>query len=122
MVCHSPLSDVVKLSPGDEIRRVVRTMVSSVHRCVVFLSPEYISSPNCCIEWWEAVQRPEKMIIVVMKPLGQAIMSYLEVLQAKGAVLVEGGIDGAIPVIAKEITNSEDMSGTAAHLILSVLS
>jgi hypothetical protein len=54
-----------------------------------------------------------------MKPLGQAIMSYLEVLQAKGAVLVEGGIDGAIPVIAKEITNSEDMSGTAALLILS---
>ena len=31
--------DVIKLSPGDEIRPVVRTMVKHVRRCIVFLSP-----------------------------------------------------------------------------------
>jgi hypothetical protein len=31
--------DVVKLCPGDEIRPVVRTMVRSVYKCVVFISP-----------------------------------------------------------------------------------
>ena len=30
--------DVVKLCPGDEIRPVVRTMVRSVYKCVVFIS------------------------------------------------------------------------------------
>ncbi len=43
--------DVIKLTPGDEIRPVVRTMMRCVYRMVVFMSPDYAASPNCCVEW-----------------------------------------------------------------------
>ena len=53
--------------PGDEIRPVVRTMVRDVQKCIVFLSKEYASSPNCCVEFWEAMQctRPYNGPVVV---------------------------------------------------------
>jgi hypothetical protein len=47
--------DVIKLTPGDEIRPVVRTMMRCVYRMVVFMSPDYAASPNCCVEWCACV-------------------------------------------------------------------
>jgi hypothetical protein len=41
--------DVVKLCPGDEIRPLLRSVVKSVQRVVVFLSKEYAQSQNCCV-------------------------------------------------------------------------
>jgi hypothetical protein len=58
--------DVLKLSAGDEIRPVTRTMVRACFRSIVFLSKSYISSPNCCIEFWEAAQFPEKLTSFVI--------------------------------------------------------
>ena len=81
--------DVVKLCPGDEIRPMVRTMVNRVHRCVVFLSPAYIASPNCCVEFHEAVQWPEKLVICILQPV-PSLNPFLAQLEAKGAVIVHG--------------------------------
>ncbi len=101
--------DVVKLTPGDEIRPVVRTMVRLVHRCVVFLSPAYMDSPNCCVEFWEAVQRPNNLIICVLEPC-PAVMDYLHVLEVKGAKLVTGGISALIPVLDAMLADTTDIS------------
>ena len=81
--------DVVKLCPGDEIRPMVRTMVNRVHRCVVFLSPTYIASANCCVEFHEAVQWPEKLVICILQPVPQ-LEPFLQMLQSRGAVVVVG--------------------------------
>jgi hypothetical protein len=104
--------DVVKLVPGDEIRPVVRSMMRNVFRCVVFMSPEYASSPNCCVEFWEAAQYPDKLVICVLpSPTGlvldASIVEYLDVLCAKGAILCHG-LDEVIPILHLQIEDSTD--------------
>lgn len=81
--------DVVKLCPGDEIRPMVRTMVNRVLRCVVFLSPAYIASPNCCVELHEAVQWPDKLVICILEPV-PAMEQFLRELEDNGAIIVHG--------------------------------
>ena len=81
--------DVVKLCPGDEIRPMVRTMVNRVYRCVVFLSPAYINSANCCVEFYEAVQFPEKLVICILQPVPE-LREFLAMLESRGAVVVVG--------------------------------
>jgi hypothetical protein len=98
--------DVVKLCPGDEIRPMVRTMVNRVHRCVVFLSPAYIGSPNCCVEFHEAVQWPEKLLICILQPVPQ-LDSFLQTLEQRGAVVVNG-MRELIAQLDKEICDVND--------------
>ncbi len=93
--------DVVKLCPGDEIRPVVRTMVRQVQRCIVFLSSEYAKSPNCCVEFWEAVQLPEKLIICTLDAVPDSVMDWLHGLGVKTVT----GIDGLIPLLHDMYTN-----------------
>lgn len=70
--------DTVKLCPGDEIRPMVRTMVNRVSRVVVFLSPAYCGSPNCAIEFVEAIQHPDKCLMCVVEPIDPSIIEFLE--------------------------------------------
>lgn len=100
--------DVVKLCPGDEIRPMVRTMVNRVHRCVVFLSPAYISSPNCCVEFHEAVQWPEKLLICILQPVPQ-LAEFLSTLESRGAVIVTG-LHALISRLDDEICDVNDSS------------
>lgn len=100
--------DVIKLCPGDEIRPMVRTMVNRVHRCVVFLSPAYIASPNCCVEFHEAVQWPEKLLICILQPVPQ-LDSFLQTLEQRGAVVVIG-MRALIAQLDKEICDVNDAS------------
>ena len=90
--------DVVKLTPGDEIRPMLRTVVARVYRCVVFLCPEYIASPNCCIELAEAVQRPDKLLFCILKPLPAEFDSFLSTLELEGAKVVRG-----VPELCKQL-------------------
>jgi hypothetical protein len=46
-----------------------------IHSCSA-----YITSPNCCVEFWEAVQYPNKLIICVLEPLPADVMTYLKLL------------------------------------------
>ena len=79
----------------------------NVYRAVVFLSPAYIKSPNCCIEFWEAVQRPEKLTICIMQELPPGVMRYLMKLIARGATVVTG-LDELIPKLNDLIENTRD--------------
>jgi len=88
--CNCPVwIDVVKLCPGDEIRPMVRTMVNRVYRVVIFLSPAYIQSPNCCVEFHEAAQWPEKLLLCILQPVPQ-LEPFLHELESRGAVVVYG--------------------------------
>jgi hypothetical protein len=100
--------DVVKLCPGDEIRPMVRTMVNRVHRTVVFLSPAYISSPNCCVEFHEAVQWPKKLLICIMQPVPQ-LAEFISQLESQGAVVVTG-LRALIAQLDDEICDVNDSS------------
>jgi hypothetical protein len=100
--------DVIKLCPGDEIRPVLRTMVRHVRMCVVFMSPEYANSPNCCVEFWEAVQYPEKLIICIMRPMSDSAMEYLHGLTKAGTIICEG-LDALLPILDSTITDTEDI-------------
>lgn len=83
--------DVVKLCPGDEIRPMVRTTVARVQRVVVFLTAEYCRSANCCVEFFECVQHPKKLIICILNPIPQDVREFVEqYLVPNGSILCEG--------------------------------
>lgn len=90
--------DVVKLTPGDEIRPMLRTVVARVYRCVIFMCPEYVASPNCCIEMHEAIQRPEKLLFCILEPLETELMAFIETLVPLGAQVVHG-----IPALCQQL-------------------
>jgi hypothetical protein len=48
-----------------------------------------MNSPNCCIEFWEAVQYPEKLVICVLRPVPE-IAAFLEGLKLANARVCEG--------------------------------
>lgn len=90
-VCaHAIRMSMFPCNLGDEIRPMVRTMVNRVYRVVVFLSPAYISSPNCCVELMEAAQHPEKLVVCILKDCDPAVYDYLDTLKAKGAKICFG--------------------------------
>jgi len=83
--------DVVKLTPGDEIRPMVRTTVRRVHKVVVFLCDEYCQSPNCCVEMMEAIQYPEKVTVCIIKNnIHPNIMKFLIGLKPLGLRMCVG--------------------------------
>ncbi len=87
--------DTVKLSSGDEVRPLLRSIVRSVFRCVVFLTEEYTQSPNCCIEFLEAIHYPRKLIVCVLEstnkwPKDSTVWVYLKQLQLRGAKVFSG--------------------------------
>ena len=96
--------DVVKLTPGDEIRPVVRTTVRCVNKVIIFLSPEYTESPNCCVEFWEAMQVKSKVLICILKPMSKAVMEYLE----KEKVNICFGFDELIPILHASLEDTSD--------------
>jgi len=101
--------DVIKLSSGDAIRPVVRTMMNRCYRSVVFLSNPYIKSPNCCVEIQEAIRNPNKMTVCVLEPLPQGVMNYLAFL-AKDHPHFKlcQGIDELLPILDDEVNDDED--------------
>lgn len=100
--------DVAKLCPGDEIRPVVRSMVRSVYKCVVFISTEYIKSPNCCVEFWEAAQYPEKLIICVLDKLPDDVQAYLDKLVLPEQMV--HSLEEVIPLLNQHINDDKDMA------------
>ena len=53
-------------------------MVHRVARVVVFLSPAYCSSPNCAVEFLEAIQDASKCLICVLEDIDPSIIEFLE--------------------------------------------
>jgi len=115
--------DVVKLESGDAIAPVVRTMMKSVYRCVIFLSGPYLTSANCCVEIQEAIKHPSKIIFCLLEDLGPKINDYLQWLQKcsqnqiidehhecyKGPGLkICRGIPALVTILDTEIKNSDE--------------
>ena len=65
------------------VNRVVVFLSPGKHLCTFFTNLEYIDSPNCCVEFWEAMQAPNKVLVCILKPLNDGIMRYLEEKQVK---------------------------------------
>ena len=56
----------------------------------LFINQAYIKSPNCCVEFWEAVQTPKRLIICVLEPLPVDIENYIHQLEKEGTKVVNG--------------------------------
>lgn len=83
-------------------------MVRNVRLCVVFMSPEYANSPNCCVEFWEAVQEPQKLVVCTLRSMPPETQRYLAALAGSGARLCNG-FDELLPILNSLITDTEDM-------------
>ncbi|KAJ3119687.1 hypothetical protein HK098_005233 [Nowakowskiella sp. JEL0407] len=59
--------DYIKLISGDKLPQDIRRAAKEVNLIVVFLTPLYLSSGNCCIEFEEAIKQPGKLHIHVLK-------------------------------------------------------
>ena len=97
--------DHVKLTPSDEIRSVVRSVVKNVRYCVVFMSKAYVTSPNCCVELAEAVAHPEKMWLVYLEDMDPKLVEYFKCLNPSFTC---NGIDELILKLAEELENPND--------------
>jgi len=103
--------DVVKLTGGDDIGSVVRTMVNKVRYCVVFLSRPYLDSGNCIIELTEALAHPKKCIFCVLDPEdkelreGGAVSNYIKALKPYKWCT---GLLELMPILDDEIQNVDD--------------
>ncbi|KAJ3126735.1 hypothetical protein HK098_007191 [Nowakowskiella sp. JEL0407] len=58
--------DCIKLISGNRLQKNIRRAVKEVNVVVIFLSPEYLKSGNCCVEFEEAIKRPGKLFIHVL--------------------------------------------------------
>eukprot|EP00457_Paulinella_chromatophora_P000725 gb/GEZN01000725.1/.p1 GENE.gb/GEZN01000725.1/~~gb/GEZN01000725.1/.p1 ORF type:complete len:1048 (-),score=158.59 gb/GEZN01000725.1/:137-3280(-) len=108
--------DVVKLSPGDKIRSVVRTMVSRVYRCVVFISKPYNESANCVVELAEALRHPSKLIICFLDtPGGEVSVThqpfFRAVQQKHPEMQICTGFHELIPIVHRELQEGPDPEG-----------
>jgi hypothetical protein len=99
--------DIVKLCPGDEIRPLVRTMVHRVARVVVFLSPAYCNSPNCAVEFVEAIQQPKKCLVCVVQDVDPSIIEFLE----EHEIAIVYGFPALIEALDREV---QDMQNSVA--------
>ncbi|KAJ3127414.1 hypothetical protein HK098_006403 [Nowakowskiella sp. JEL0407] len=59
--------DYIKLISGDKLPQDIRRAANEVNLVVVFLTPLYLSSGNCCIEFEEAIKQPGKLHVHVLK-------------------------------------------------------
>ncbi|KAJ3129914.1 hypothetical protein HK098_007668 [Nowakowskiella sp. JEL0407] len=59
--------DAIKLISGDRLPQDIRRAVNEVNLVVVFLTPAYLNSANCCIEFEEAIKHPGKLHVHVLE-------------------------------------------------------
>lgn len=101
--------DVVKLNPGVEIRPTLRTIVAKVFKVVIFLTPAYCASPNCCVELIEAVQTPAKCIFCIIRPVNVHVLTYLQTLKAQGATVCVG-LSSLITLLDVQLQDTDDFT------------
>jgi hypothetical protein len=98
--------DVVKLTPGDDIRRVVRTIAHRVSRVVIFLSPAYVTSPNCAVEFIQAIQAPHKCLVCVVEAVDPSILAFVTSL----GIPIVHGLHSLILTLDEELQDMQDQN------------
>ena len=96
--------DVVKLTPGDDIRSIVRAVAHRVQTVVIFMSPAYVASANCVVEFLEAIQRPAHCLVCVVKPLDPSITAFLSEL----GIPIVTGFPALIAALDARLQQRED--------------